>query len=403
VLVAGGYNPNQDPTVTELYDVASGTWTNTGSLHVRREGHTATLLPNGKVLVAGGFDDFLAPTNEAELYDPASGNWSITGSMNAIRWQHTATLLPNGRVLVAGGQSTNFAGTTLAEVYDPATGFWTRVLPANREHQQHTATLLPNGTVLVAGSFLGQFGASSDEEIYDPTSQTWTLLTLPKRYSHTMTLLPSGKLLMTGGSVAPAGATNLDNLFDVGLGYTNATQPQLASVTSPLNLSNRLAMTGSQFRPLAEASGGNGGQSSASDYPVVQLLGIGNEQTLYLSSTNSQTNSYVSFPVTNFPPGYALATMFVNGTPSTSSIIRIGPTPVATRLSNLAVTNGTVQFGFTNTPGGIFNVLATTNVSLPASNWTVLGNVLETADGQFHFSDAQAGSFPRRFYRVISP
>jgi hypothetical protein len=102
-------------------DPASGTWTVTGSLNTARDAHTATLLPNGMVLVAGGIDS-LNPLNSAELYDPASGTWTVTGSLNTARDLHTATLLSNGMVLVAGGADSDSNALDSAELYDPASG-----------------------------------------------------------------------------------------------------------------------------------------------------------------------------------------------------------------------------------------------------------------------------------------
>ncbi len=117
----------------EVYDPTSGTWSTTGSLNFAFSRRTATLLPSGKVLVAGGvgLDNGIMPVsvNSAELYDPATGTWTTTGSLNTGRAYHTATLLPSGKVLVAGGQAFSgplnyFAELNSAELYDPATGRW---------------------------------------------------------------------------------------------------------------------------------------------------------------------------------------------------------------------------------------------------------------------------------------
>jgi hypothetical protein len=124
-----------------------GRWIVTGDLNVPHGGQTATLLQNGKVLVAGGD----ATGVGAELYDPATGMWTPTGSMVAARgpWK-AATLLQNGKVLVAGGQNGPLALAS-AELYDPATGVWTATGSMHVVRNTHTATLLLNGQVLVAG------------------------------------------------------------------------------------------------------------------------------------------------------------------------------------------------------------------------------------------------------------
>lgn len=126
----------------------TGCWTSTGLISPERQRHTATLLPNGEVLIAGGANSG-PPTSSAMLFDPATEDWTSTGSMSGARQYHTATLLPNGKLLVAGGD--RGGSLSSAELYDPATGDWTNTSSMSNVRYYHTATLLPNGTVLVTG------------------------------------------------------------------------------------------------------------------------------------------------------------------------------------------------------------------------------------------------------------
>jgi galactose oxidase-like protein/Kelch motif protein len=177
VLVAGGFGCSYSCTLAsaELYDPATGTWTITGSLNTGRWGHTATLLPDGKVLVAGGYNPLGVVEASAELYDPATGTWTVTGSLNADRTRHTATLLPDGRMLVAGGiGGSDFHKLASAELYDPATGTWTFTGSLNTDRFDHTATLLSNGEVLAAGGANDELGTLASAELCDPGIVTAT-------------------------------------------------------------------------------------------------------------------------------------------------------------------------------------------------------------------------------------
>ena len=151
----------------------SGVFDNTGSLGAARYEHTATLLPNGKVLVAGGDDGFNHPLASAELYDPASGTWTATGSLATARYSHTATLLPNGKVLVAGGFNSTGVFAS-AELYDPASGTWTATGSlATARYQSHgDVAAQRQGARRGDHSLGGDYLASA--ELYDPASGTWT-------------------------------------------------------------------------------------------------------------------------------------------------------------------------------------------------------------------------------------
>ena len=206
VLLAGGGGYLSPLPSAELYDPASGTFSPTGDMTAPRSFHTATFLADGRVLVAGG-SRFGFPESSiasAEIYDPVSGTFTPTGEMTAARQDHTATLLADGRVLVAGGYEAdgNRRGLATAEVYDPSTGGFTTTGSMATGHGHHTATALGNGTVLIAGGFTESYGASvASAELYHPSSGTFTPtgdMHDPRGW-HTATLLTNGTVLLAGG------------------------------------------------------------------------------------------------------------------------------------------------------------------------------------------------------------
>ena len=230
VLVAGGAdNSGKVLATAEIYDPASGTWTATASLATARNGHTATLLPNGKVLVVGGNNENNIFFTSAELYDPASGMWSAAGSLNQSRSSHTAILLNNGKVLVAGGNR-NSGPVATAELFDPGSGpngTWTAAGSLNTARYIHTATLLANGKVLVVGGIDSTFNPTASAELFDPASGangTWTATPdFPTAVDgHTATLLSNGKVLVAFGGDKNGFALNSSQLFDPA-GGTNGT------------------------------------------------------------------------------------------------------------------------------------------------------------------------------------
>jgi hypothetical protein len=216
VLVAGGFSSAGDLRSAQLYDPVTGTWSGTAPMSAPRLGHSATVLASGRVLVAGGemAQAVLLPIYPgipagvyargpaAEVYDPLLGVWLATGTMTARRTSHTATLLPDGRVLVASGYDWR-ADTQVAsaDIYDPRSGGWTATRGMSSARTGHTAVLTRDGIVLVAGGYRDGAGARRSTEKYDAMIGTWrTGPSMSAAHAfHIAALLLDRRVLVAGG------------------------------------------------------------------------------------------------------------------------------------------------------------------------------------------------------------
>jgi hypothetical protein len=224
VLFAGGGDPQDNNLATAaVYTPAAGTWAVTGSMAASRRVHSLTSLGGGRVLAVGGLTGTLQfplpATRTAELYDPAAGTWTATGSLGLARHDHSASLLPDGRVLVAGGtfvrSASSNASTETCEIYDPSTGVWSAAAPMSDARSGHCAVTLADGRVLVIGGWryttLDAGVGTAYCELFDPATGTWSptgSMSTP-RHSHQAVLLPDGTVLAIGGGVRQLGGESV--------------------------------------------------------------------------------------------------------------------------------------------------------------------------------------------------
>jgi len=205
VLVAGGVGRGDSPESAEFYDPATAQWVKTQPLGYPVVGHSATRLQDGTVLVAGGFDygHVIPMYVKATLWNPVTGTWTQTGDMNRGRASHSATLLADGEVLVAGGSDDNGL-TATAEIYNPATGQWRLTGRLNQGRLRHNAVLLKDGKVLVTGGEDNDSTVLSSAELYDPETESWSTTgsMSTARVYFTLSLLRDGMALAVGGFLA---------------------------------------------------------------------------------------------------------------------------------------------------------------------------------------------------------
>ena len=221
VLIAGGANNFGDIQTAEIYDPASGVFSDAAAMLFGRHSHSATALPSGKILIAGGSGS-AGWLKVAELYDPFTGTFAATGSLNIGRGYCPGTLLLNGKVLVAGGLG-DAGSLSSSELYDPITESFSSTGPLATTRSDYAAILLPNGKVLIAGGTIDPF--KSALEIYDPVagsfSPTGSLPPGGQGGGTSATLLPNGKVLLSGGSYSATWTQAY--LYDQGSGQTQLT------------------------------------------------------------------------------------------------------------------------------------------------------------------------------------
>lgn len=231
VLVAGGIAESELLASAEIYDPATAKWAPTGPMTVARLGNTLTVLANGNVLATGGTSSGTAsgagggqtigPTGTAEIYNVAAGKWAPTaGALSTPRFEHSATLLDDGRVLIAGGQGPPVSGASAAlvttEIYDVAVDSFRKSNDMGDARFNHTAVKLPDRSVMVVGGAGGPNGdiSLSTAEIFTPGDGRWTAAgTLAaSRTGHTATVFNDGRVLVAGGeSVTRGNRRSLDS------------------------------------------------------------------------------------------------------------------------------------------------------------------------------------------------
>lgn len=241
ILNAGGYDSFGFFNDAEIYDWHTGTWTTVAPMHFARAAAMAVRLEDGRVLVVGGFSVGFTELNTAEIYDPRTNTWTLTGSLKLQRAEDfTAALLPDGRVLVAGGYIATtftqhgpvFLPTNTSEIWDPRTGLWSPASPMSSPRGEFTSTELEDGRILAAGGTINPAATpTATSEIYDPATGKWTPTGAmhQARDDQSGVLLLDGDVLVAGGEIGATVRTNTAELYDPRTGTWSTTGTMTAA------------------------------------------------------------------------------------------------------------------------------------------------------------------------------
>jgi hypothetical protein len=342
-LVIGGVFDGASRRTSELYSPIWSAWTFTGYMQVSRYRHTTTLLADGRVLVTGGSysNSPYALQASAELYDPATGSWTKTGDMKYARSGHSASLLSDGRVLVAGGAEEVRGGESRStEIWTPKTGQWTSSGPLNVGRAEHSGTVLADGRILVAGGYTpSPYSPVRSSELFDPRSGKWTVggdpqFTAPSidAQINKQHARESGSSDFADRSVAsPRGETGSGLSTDGGFSFTQGRFAKLNSFSWPVRSTASLLPDGRLLVVGGRLKGRPIGQvillyesplsTDRNDYVVGEPI-----QALF-SFTTGAPSDYVSIVFDGANPAVEDSRLLTNGDPSgslTFAVMRAG-------------------------------------------------------------------------------
>ncbi|HET7487001.1 MAG TPA: kelch repeat-containing protein [Acidimicrobiales bacterium] len=245
VLVAGGIvAPGAGTTQTEVFDPGTGAWSSTGSMQQARGDYASVLLGDGTVLVVGGAYNerlSLGTTAGVERFDPTTESWTPVASMPWAAAFLSATLLPDGRVLVAGGRVRDGTKTRViaqAAIYDPRTDHWQVGPDMHQERENHSAVLV-NGAVPVVGGNRQLSDDTVDPELFDPVAGTWTVMPAPSPLKGAVGL----SVLRNGTAFAP-GTPSL--VFSRDAGWSTAAAAPITGASTLLSSGQILALTSTE-------------------------------------------------------------------------------------------------------------------------------------------------------------
>jgi len=429
VLITGGtgnYGANLLGTC-ELYNPTTGTFSATGKLNVPRESHTATLLANGTVLITGGDSDGsgnLTQTAISELYNPATGTFAETGSLNTARDGHTATLLTDGSVLIAGGTGLSGYAAT-AEIYNATAGTFANTGTLNNPRYGHSATLLNDGTVLIAGggTYAGNIAVA---ELYNATTRTFAdtgNLNTPSS-GQIATLLNSGQVFIAGGFTGDyTGALARTELYNPTTKQFilsgNMSTPRGLFAASLLGSGNVLLVGGTDnnndtlasadlYNPTAGTFSIAGDLNDARTYSTAALLNNGAVLIVGGADANGyDLGSAETYQSNAPPPPFALeitpavVNMLVGGTQQFTAVDNLGiPRTDATwTISNTSIATVTTNANGT----GLVTALAAGQVTLTASAESVTAQeqVIILSQGSFPTGTAIWSAPPPAGFSVI--